>query len=137
MTQIFTNGYITFGMEFDSRNPVKLSSEMMSDANRSEAKKRRLSMLAPLWTDNDATHGDVYYHIYDLNNAGSTSTDLARVQVCKSYSFSSCMVFIICHKCKETLTEVSSGRLVEVKKRYCFHLTLNKMYTLNIYNMSL
>ena len=40
-------------------------------------------MLAPLWTDNDALSGDVYYHIYDLMKPGSTYTDEARVKVCE------------------------------------------------------
>ncbi|KAK2190867.1 hypothetical protein NP493_66g06051 [Ridgeia piscesae] len=78
--KIFTNGYVTFGLDFDRRNPVRLNQEMLSLTKRLKAKKRGMVMMAPLWTDNDATKGDVYYHIYDLAKAGSTSTDLARVQ---------------------------------------------------------
>ncbi|KAK2190863.1 hypothetical protein NP493_66g06040 [Ridgeia piscesae] len=78
--KIFTNGYVTFGLDFNSRNPVKLTPEMLSLSKRLKASARGMAMVAPLWTDNDATQGDVFYHIYDLANAGSTSTDLARVQ---------------------------------------------------------
>jgi len=85
--QIFTNGYVTFGLEFDSRNPIRLNKELLSLAKRLKAKKRGMVMMAPLWTDNDATQGDVFYHIYDLDNAGSTATDMARVQVCTGLIF--------------------------------------------------
>ena len=85
--QIFTNGYVTFGLDFDSRNPVRLNQEMLSLTKRLKAKTRGITMMAPLWTDNDATQGDVFYHIYDLANAGSTGTDLARVQVCTGILF--------------------------------------------------
>ena len=85
--QIFTNGYVTFGLDFESRNPVRLNQEMLSLTKRLKAKTRGITMMAPLWTDNDATQGDVFYHIYDLANAGSTSTDLARVQVCTGVIF--------------------------------------------------
>ncbi|KAK2190852.1 hypothetical protein NP493_66g04024 [Ridgeia piscesae] len=78
--KIFTNGYVTFGLDFDSRNPVRLNQEMLSLTKRLKAKTRGITVMAPLWTDNDATQGDVFYHIYDLANAGSTATDLARVQ---------------------------------------------------------
>ena len=61
---------------------MKLSPEMLSLSKRLKANARGITMMAPLWTDNDATQGDVFYHIYDLANAGSTATDLARVQVC-------------------------------------------------------
>ena len=96
--QIFTNGYITCGLEFDSRNPIKLSLEILSHMKRIKAQKRGIVMLAPFWTDNDATYGDVYYHIYDLNNAGPTSTDLARVQVCRCVSL--CQLLDICSTSK-------------------------------------
>ena len=83
--QIYTNGYITFGLGFKNRNPKKLQMNIMSAAKLKKIEKRGMALMAPLWTDNDATKGDVYYHIYDLANAGSTATDLARVQVCTSY----------------------------------------------------
>ena len=61
---------------------MRLNQEMLSLTKRLKAQTRGMVMMAPLWTDNDATQGDVFYHIYDLANAGSTATDLARVQVC-------------------------------------------------------
>ncbi|KAI0225835.1 Mucin-like protein [Lamellibrachia satsuma] len=78
--KIYTNGYITFGLEYNNRNPNKLNQNLLSQAKLKTAQKGGIVMMAPLWTDNDAIYGDVYYHIYDLNNAGSTSTDMARVQ---------------------------------------------------------
>ncbi len=54
---------------------------MLSYAKSETARKLGFAMLAPLWTDNDARHGDVYYHIYDLMQPGATYTEQARVKV--------------------------------------------------------
>ncbi|KAI0210407.1 Mucin-like protein [Lamellibrachia satsuma] len=77
---IYTNGYVTFGLNFASRYPHRLNKDILSYAKRQTAKKQGFAMLAPLWTDNDARTGDVYYHIYDLTQPGSTSSDQARVK---------------------------------------------------------
>ena len=79
--QIYTNGYVTFGLNFESRYPDNLNKELLSHAKRELAKKQGFAMLAPLWTDNDAQGGDIFYHVYDLTLPGSTSTDQARVKV--------------------------------------------------------
>ena len=54
---------------------------MLVNTKRNIAQKKGFAMLAPLWTDNDARKGKVYYHIYDLTQPGSTRTDKARVKV--------------------------------------------------------
>ncbi|KAK2149526.1 hypothetical protein NP493_2972g00000 [Ridgeia piscesae] len=53
---------------------------MLGYAKRKTANKQGFAMLAPLWTDNNARYGQVYYHIYDLTQPGSTPTDKARVK---------------------------------------------------------
>ncbi|KAI0237078.1 Mucin-like protein [Lamellibrachia satsuma] len=53
---------------------------MLRYHKRQTANNQGFAMLAPLWTDNDARYGDVYYHIYDLTMPGSTATDQARVK---------------------------------------------------------
>ena len=63
---------------------------MLGYAKRKTAKKQGFAMLAPLWTDSNARHGQVYYHIYDLTQPGSTPTDKARVQVSWSDFLSRC-----------------------------------------------
>ncbi|KAK2162840.1 hypothetical protein NP493_1501g01086 [Ridgeia piscesae] len=77
---IYTNGYVTFGLNFESRYPDNLNKDLLSYAKRVTAKKQGFAMLAPLWTDNDAQYGDIFYHVYDLTQPGSTSTDQARVK---------------------------------------------------------
>ena len=54
---------------------------MLNYAKRQIAKRQGFAMLAPLWTDNDARYGHVYYHIYDITKPGSNSLEQARVQV--------------------------------------------------------
>ena len=81
--QIFTNGYVTFGMNFDSRYPVQLGSDMLNVTKQVTARKRGFAMLAPLWTDNDGRSGDVFYHIYDTTKPGLKYDEKARVKVCE------------------------------------------------------
>ena len=84
--QIYTNGYVTFGLNFESRYPDRLGTVMLSKDKRKNADKNGFAMLAPMWTDNNALYGDVYYHIYDKMDPGSTSTDRARMKVCMNNS---------------------------------------------------
>ncbi|KAK2161673.1 hypothetical protein NP493_1565g00035 [Ridgeia piscesae] len=78
--KIYTNGYVTFGMTFDSRYPNQLGKDMLNVTKRITARKRGFAMLAPLWTDNDGRSGDVFYHIYDTTKPGSAAIDKARVK---------------------------------------------------------
>ncbi|KAK2160812.1 hypothetical protein NP493_1626g00009 [Ridgeia piscesae] len=78
--KIYSNGYVTFGLNFESRYPVRLRTNMLGYMKRKTAQKQGFAMLAPLWTDNNARYGEVYYHIYDLTQPGSTPTDKARVK---------------------------------------------------------
>ena len=80
--KIYTNGYVTFGLDFDGRYPDRLNKNLLAHTKRKNARARGFAMLAPLWTDNDARHGDVYYHMYDLTQPESTSLEQARVMVC-------------------------------------------------------
>ncbi|KAK2172015.1 hypothetical protein NP493_1002g01069 [Ridgeia piscesae] len=64
--KIYTNGYVTFGLAFKSRSPSRLNTRMLGYAKRKEAKRQGFAMLAPLWTDIDASSGEYFYHIYDL-----------------------------------------------------------------------
>ena len=77
------NGYVTFGMTFDSRYPDKLGMGMLNVTKQINARKQGFAMLAPLWTDNDGRSGEVFYHIYDTTKPGSKATDKARVKVCE------------------------------------------------------
>ena len=79
--QIYTNGYVTFGLNYASRYPDRLSKAMLNVAKRRIAGQQGFAMLAPLWTDNDATSGTVYYHVYDLTQPGTTAPEQARVKV--------------------------------------------------------
>lgn len=81
VVQIYTNGYVTFGLNFERRNPDKLHTGMLSYAKRKDAERQGFAMLAPLWTDIDAFSGQYHYHIYDLTKPGPSSTDQARVKV--------------------------------------------------------
>ena len=54
---------------------------MLSYAKRGIAQMQGFAMLAPLWTDNDASTGTIYYHIYDSTRLGPTGIDKARVRV--------------------------------------------------------
>ncbi|KAK2158335.1 hypothetical protein NP493_1807g00024 [Ridgeia piscesae] len=78
--KIYSNGYITFGLNFESRYPDRMDKNMLGYAKRKTAQKQGFAMLAPLWTDNDARYGQVYYHIYDKTQPGPTSKDKARVK---------------------------------------------------------
>ena len=82
--QVYTNGYVTFGLNFDSRYPDKFSKSMLSENKRITAQKQGFAMLAPMWTDTFGRFGDVYYHIYDMTKPGSTSTVQTRVKACIS-----------------------------------------------------
>ena len=37
-------------------------------------------MFAPMWTDADAHHGDVFYHMYDGANVGLSDDNKARAR---------------------------------------------------------
>ncbi|KAK2180866.1 hypothetical protein NP493_421g00002 [Ridgeia piscesae] len=80
VSNIYTNGYVTFEMPFDSRHPDPLSKNLLGVTKQDKAKKLGFAMLAPFWTDNDARTGNVFYHIYDLTKPGSTAADKARVK---------------------------------------------------------
>ncbi|KAK2165544.1 hypothetical protein NP493_1362g01015 [Ridgeia piscesae] len=84
--KIYANGYVTFGLNFESRYPDRLSKYLLVNTKRNIAQKKGFAMLAPLWTDNDARKGKVYYHIYDLTQPGSTLTDKARVKHAVDYA---------------------------------------------------
>jgi len=79
--QIYSNGYVTFGLNYDNRYPDRFGKEMLSYAKRGIAQMQGFAMLAPLWTDNDARTGTIYYQIYDLTRLGPTDIDKARVRV--------------------------------------------------------
>ena len=78
-----TNGYVTFGLDFNSRYPDSLNLTKLLSAEKSYlADKHGFTMFAPMWTDSDASYGDVYYHVYDLMKPDLNSDDHARVKVC-------------------------------------------------------
>ena len=79
--QIYTNGYATFGLNFDSRYPGVLNRYMLGYQKRLQAERQGFAMLAPMWTDNNAQYGDIYYRIYDLTTPGSTYFDKLRTKV--------------------------------------------------------
>jgi len=54
---------------------------MLGYAKRKEAERQGFAMLAPLWTDIDASSGEYFYHIYDLTKHVQSSTEQARVKV--------------------------------------------------------
>ena len=80
--QVYTNGYVTFGLNFESRYPDKFSKSILSPKKRITAQKQGFALLAPMWTDIDGRRGDVFYHIYDTTKPGTTSTMQARVKAC-------------------------------------------------------
>ena len=80
--QVYTNGYVTFGLNFESRYPDKFSKYMLSENKRITAQKQGFAMLAPMWTDTFGRFGHVYYQIYDMTKPGSTSTVQTRVKAC-------------------------------------------------------
>ena len=82
--QVYTNGYVTFGLNFESRYPDKFSKYMLSENKRITAQKQGFAMLAPMWTDTFGRFGHVYYQIYDMTKPGSTSTVQTRVKACIS-----------------------------------------------------
>ncbi|KAI0231036.1 Mucin-like protein, partial [Lamellibrachia satsuma] len=67
-------------LNFNSRHPDRLHVGMLNYTKRQIANKQGFAMLAPLWTDNDARFGNVYYHIYDITQHTTTSDDQARVK---------------------------------------------------------
>ncbi|KAK2181108.1 hypothetical protein NP493_410g01020 [Ridgeia piscesae] len=77
---IYTNGYVTLGMRYQRRQPRRLNEWMLSYYKRRTATRQGMGMLAPLWTDNNAWHGTVCYHIYDLTQPGSTVEEQMRVK---------------------------------------------------------
>ena len=79
-------------MTFESRYPNQLSNGLLGVSKEKRAKKLGFTMLSPLWTDNDARTGAVFYHIYDLTKPGSTAADKARVKVCERLFASSCFL---------------------------------------------
>ena len=87
--QIYTNGYVTFGLSYESRYPVKLDKNMLSYYKRGRARLQGFAMLSPMWTDNDAHQGSVTYHIYDQTQPGVTGGENVRSKV------SSCRMFYL------------------------------------------
>ena len=77
-------------MTFDSRYPNQLSNGLLAVSKQKRAKKLGFTMLSPLWTDNDARAGEVFYHIYDMTKPGSTAAEKARVKVCERVFAFSC-----------------------------------------------
>jgi len=96
--QIYSNGYVTFGLAFKSRYPDNLVKEMLSTDKLKNAKKQGFAIIAPLWTDNDASNGRVSYQIYDENklNQRSTPQERARVKVCIIKRNKTCEYIYIC-----------------------------------------
>ena len=72
VAQIYTNGYVTLNNVYDGRWPRRFDM-MLSPYKRQQVKKHTgFGMLAPLWGDNDARYGQVYYHIYDTTTDHGT-----------------------------------------------------------------
>ena len=51
---------------FDGRQPKPGFQSMFDSVKKAAARKKGFVMIAPLWTDNDARQGKVFYHIYNL-----------------------------------------------------------------------
>ena len=58
-----------------------LDKYMLSYEKRLQAERQGFAMLAPMWTDNDAHYGDVYYRIYDQTTPGTKYFDKLRTKV--------------------------------------------------------
>ena len=53
---------------------------MLSASKRRTVAKSGFAMFAPMWTDADARHGDVFYHMYDGATVGLSDDNKARAR---------------------------------------------------------
>jgi len=77
--QITTNGYVTMGASYESRTPTTFT-DMLSASKKSAVVKTGFAIFAPMWTDCDATKGDVFYHIYDGATKDLSNDNKARAR---------------------------------------------------------
>ena len=83
--QVNTNGYVEFGADFLGRQPKPWNS-IMNEGLYSKAASEGLAIVAPLWLDNDAIYGEVYYHVYDHNDVYTPSLAAATTAVIEQAS---------------------------------------------------
>ena len=77
--QITTNGYVTMGASYESRTPTKFV-DMLSASKKAAVVKTGFAIFAPMWTDSDATKGDVFYHVYDGATTALSNDNKARAR---------------------------------------------------------
>jgi len=51
---------------------------MLSWRKQQQVKQTGFGMIAPMWADNDANYGHVYYHMYDTTTYGITELERER-----------------------------------------------------------
>ena len=79
LCQITTNGYVTMGTSYESRTPTKFE-DMLSASKKEAVAKSGFAMFAPMWTDADARHGDVFYHVYNRATKDVSDNNKARAR---------------------------------------------------------
>ena len=67
------------GASYERRTPSKFE-HMMSASKKRAVVKSGIAMFAPMWTDSDATHGDVFYQVYDRATKGMSADNKARAK---------------------------------------------------------
>ena len=53
---------------------------MLSNSKKKAVETSGFAMFAPMWTDSDASSGDVFYHVYDRATKGLTNDSMARAR---------------------------------------------------------
>ena len=67
------------GTSYRSRTPTKFE-DMLSNSKKKAVETSGFAMFAPMWTDSDASSGDVFYHVYDRATKGVTNDNRARAR---------------------------------------------------------
>ena len=72
---------MVLGVDYSRRTPVTLSSYMFSNNKLKRINKRGITIIAPFWSDNDATYGNVSHQIYNKFENKLSKTDIQRCNV--------------------------------------------------------
>ena len=67
------------GASYNSRIPTKFE-DMLSASKKVAVKKSGFAMFTPMWTDADASEGDVFYHVYNRATEGVSDDKKARAR---------------------------------------------------------
>ncbi|KAI0230680.1 hypothetical protein LSAT2_019006 [Lamellibrachia satsuma] len=76
---IYTHGYVALSQRLNRRTPADIRKAMTAIVKQ-RSRRYGFGILAPLWTDNDCSHGKTFYHVYDSTKTTSDPVEKARME---------------------------------------------------------